>query len=150
MNPNVVGLFATLLIPLLLPLFTRRYGLKIPRRKWVVWYGFWIVLAVLILVQIATMKHILSVEPRLLEFGPQQSEAEIVIANNGTGTIRWEVQGNPVWLTVAPSSGIVSTEKDVVRVMLDRSKIPNGLSTARFFVVGRRGENVTVDVRVAR
>lgn len=147
-NPNVLGLFATLLIPLLLPLFTRKYGLRIPARKWAVWYVFWFVLAGLIIVQIMTMKHILSVEPRLLDFGAGQSEMAIVIANNGTGTIKWMIQDNPSWLTVTPSSGLVSTDKDTVKVTLDRSRIPSGNLTAEFFVVGKRKENATVEVRV--
>ncbi len=150
MNANMLGLFATLLIPLLLPLFTKKYGLRIPARKWAVWYAFWFVLAGLIVVQIVTMKHILSVEPRLLDFGAHQSEMTIVIANNGSGTIKWKIQGNPSWLTVTPSSGLVSTDKDTAKVALDRSKLPSGNSTAEFFVVGKQKENATVEVRVLK
>jgi len=150
MNPNILGLFATLLIPLLLPLFTRKYGLQIPTRKWAVWYAFWFVLAGLIVVQITTMKHVLSVQPRVLDFGAHESEMTIVIANNGTGTIKWTIQGNPDWLTVTPDSGLVSTDKDSAKVAVNRSRIPSGTSTASFYVVGKQQENATVEVSVLK
>jgi len=124
--------------------------LKVPRRKWVVWYLFWIVLASLVTFQIFTMKHILSVQPAVLDFGSDARAMNIVIANNGTGVIKWEIESNLSWIGFEPASGGVSTEKDIVKVTVNRSMVDVGTTTGKFAVVGRKGEKAIVEVRVKK
>ena len=150
MDPKILGLVVALLVPLLLPLFTRKYGLKIPPRKWVVWYLFWIFLTSLVIFQIYTMEHILSVQPNNLDFGPNGTEMSIMIANNGTGLIKWRIQSNLTWLTITPDSGRVSTDRDKVKVLVNRTKIGAGTTTGNFSVIGEREEKVTVKVTVSK
>jgi len=148
-NEKLLALLATLLIPMLLPLLIRKYGLKVPPRKWAVWYAFWIVLASLVVYQIFTIKHELLVEPEVLDFGGEETELEMIITNNGSGVIRWEIQSPAVgWISVVPDSGAVGSEKDIVLVTVNRSGIPPEPVNFKLNVVGRAGENESVMVRI--
>jgi hypothetical protein len=149
-NSKLLGLLATLLIPVLLPVLISKAGIRVPARKWVVWYIFWIVLASLIAWQIFTIEHILHVEPTHLEFGEDAGERQLLITNNGTGVIRWEIQGPALdWVEFRPSSDAVGAEDEIVRVLLNRSAVPPGRSVVTFFVVGRAGENQTITLGVS-
>jgi hypothetical protein len=148
-NEKLLALLATLLIPMLLPLLIRKYGLKVPQRKWAVWYAFWIVLASLVVYQIFTIKHELIVEPKVLDFGGEETELEMIITNNGSGVIRWEVQGPAVgWISIFPDDGAVGSEKDIVVVTVNRTILPPEPINFRLDVVGRAGENESVMVRI--
>ena len=149
MNSKILRLLATLLIPLLLPLLIRKYGLKVPARKWVVWYIFWIILASLVTYQIFTIKHEMLVEPMVLDFGEGETEMTVVITNNGSGVIRWEIRKPAYqWISVFPDSGAVGAELDVVTVSINRSQVPPGPTNVRLNVIGRAGENATILVKV--
>ena len=149
-NSKLLALLATLLLPTLLPILIGRAGIRVPARKWAVWYVFWAVLAVLIVWQIYTIHHVLHVEPVHLDFGEDLSEMSMVVTNNGTGVIRWEITGPDLdWVEFRPSADAVGSERDVVKVILDRSKVPPGETTVAFFVVGREGENGTIRVSVS-
>jgi hypothetical protein len=149
LNTKIIGLLATLLIPFLLPLLIRKYGLKVPARKWVVWYIFWIVLAILVAYQIFTIQHDLVVEPTTLDFGEKETEMTLTITNNGTGVIRWEISKPGLgWINVVPESGAVGADKDIVSISINRSSVPAGPINVKFLVVGRAGENASVTVRV--
>jgi hypothetical protein len=149
LNTKIIGLLATLLIPFLLPLLIRKYGLKVPARKWVVWYIFWIVLASLVAYQIFTIRHDLLVIPTTLDFGESETEMSLTVTNNGTGVIRWEISKPGLnWISVVPDSGAVGAEKDIVTISINRSMVPQGPINVKFHVVGRAGENATVTVRV--
>ncbi len=150
MESKVLTLLLTLLIPLiLLPLLFRRWGLTVPRRKWAVWYFFWILLASLILLQISVMKHVLVVKPSVLEFPVGQDEGSVTVANNGTGVIKWSVKIQSPWIEVSPLKGAVSTNKEVLTVRINRSAIPPGVREGSFVVDGKPFGNVTVVVRVS-
>jgi hypothetical protein len=149
LNTKIIGLLATLLIPFLLPLLIRKYGLKVPARKWVVWYLFWIILASLVAYQIFTIRHDLLVEPTTLDFGEEETEMTLIITNNGTGVIRWEISKPGLsWIRVIPESGAVGAEKDIVSISVNRSNVPPGPVNVELHVVGRAGENASVTVRV--
>jgi hypothetical protein len=145
---KLLALVGTLLIPMLLPIFIKKYGLTVPARKWVVWYAFWLVMASLVAVQILTMEHVLSVEPRMLDFGQEVDEISIVVANTGSGVIRWDIQNDLGWISFFPISGAVGTNRETVRVTVDRSLLSQGTTSGSFLVVGRTGENATVEIRV--
>jgi hypothetical protein len=149
-NSKLLGLLATLLIPALLPVLIGKAGIRVPARKWAVWYIFWIVLASLIAWQIFTIEHILHVEPTHLEFGEDANERQLLITNNGTGVIRWEIRGPGLdWVEFRPDSDAVGAEEDVVKVVLNRSAVPAGRTVLTYFVVGREGENQTVTVGIS-
>ena len=149
LNSKLLGLLATLLIPLLLPLLIRKYGLKVPARKWAVWYLFWIILASLVTFQIYTIKHEMLVAPTILDFGEEETEISMTITNNGSGVIRWKIERPAYeWIDVVPDSGAVGAELDVVSVSVNRTLVPPGPTNVRLYVIGRAGENATVMIRV--
>lgn len=148
MDPKVIGLLAAMLIPMLLPFFLRRYGIRVPARKWAVWYIFWAFLASMVIFQIYTIEHVLVVEPRSIEFGSGENTTEIFIANNGSGAIRWDIERNVSWLLFEPNSGRVGNNQERVEVSLNRSALPPGVISTQFLIAGRQGERSLVEVRI--
>ncbi len=152
MDQKLLALIATLLLPMLLPLLIGRAGIRVPKRKWAVWYVFWVVLASLLAFQIFTIEHILWVEPTHIDFGQDLKEISFFVSNNGSGVIRWVVEGSiPPWLQVDPLRGdTVGGEKDFVRVSLNRTALDPGRSSVDLYIAGRAGENETITITASK
>ncbi len=148
MESKLIPLFAALLIPMLLPIFIRKFGIKVPAKKWAVWYAFWIFLAFMVAFQIYTIEHILVVEPDTIRFGAGENRTSIFISNNGSGVIKWSIETNASYLLFDPQSDSVAGGRDEVLVELNRSALGPQTRTGKFLVVGESGERSEVTVEI--
>ncbi len=49
------------------------------------------------------------------------------VANQGTGKVAYQIAASPAWVSVSPVSGEIKTEKDLVKVTVDPTKLKSGL-----------------------
>lgn len=94
----------------------------------------------------------LSVNPLQLQFGSYATSKLVAIGNDGNGTINWSINtsGLPSWLSVAPTSGSVTSGTQGVLVSVDRSGLTPGNRTAQIPISSNGGNaTVTVNMNVA-
>jgi hypothetical protein len=85
---------------------------------------------------------VLSVTPTSRAFGVYETQMNIIVQNEGTGDLDWNITSNQPWLTTNPVSG---TNYGYVYVYVDRSGLAPGDYTGGLFVTSNGGA-VTVTV----
>ena len=79
----------------------------------------------------------LAVSRRSEDFGLTERTKMIQIQNVGTGLMEWRITDDKAWLTVTPTSGNTRTEKDTVRLTVNRAGLTPGLQDTASIVKSR-------------
>lgn len=86
-----------------------------------------------------------------VNFGLEETQAQILINNGGDDQLTWQVTSNQTWLTVQPLSGSTLSETDVVTVTANRTGLENGQYSASLSFSSNGGSNVIpVSIEVAQ
>lgn len=89
---------------------------------------------------------ILSINPNSFDFGETENSKTLQIANNGTGSLNWNIISNQTWLTVSQSSG---TNSSLVTVTINKAGMVKGTYSGILSVGSNVGnEQVTVTMKV--
>lgn len=90
----------------------------------------------------------LSVSPTFLNFGETTTSLNFEISNEGSGTLSWTISENEDCISVYPTTGETTTEKDQVTVTANRSVLALGeTKTCQINVTSNGGtENITVTI----
>lgn len=94
----------------------------------------------------------MKVDPLTLDFGAEMTELPFTISNVGSAELSWAVSGiTESCISVPQAEGKVSPEgSQVVKVMLDRSKMPDALNTTLVVSDGMKEETVTIKAEKQR
>ncbi len=69
---------------------------------------------------------VLYVQPSSIELSPLEGDAFIIVQNIGTGYFSWTAEGTEDWMGVSPAIDIVSTERDSITLLIDRTGLSSG------------------------
>jgi hypothetical protein len=72
----------------------------------------------------------------LMNFGSTVTSDTFAISNTGKGTLSWTISDNASWLSVSPTSGTTTTEKDVITATVNRSGLTSGTNSATITITG--------------
>jgi hypothetical protein len=90
----------------------------------------------------------LAVQPDSLDFGADQTELSLEIANGNNGTLAWQARGSEDWLMPATLSGeVLQFGKETVRLSIKREGLLAGVHEAQI-VLTSNGGNRSVSVRM--
>ena len=79
-----------------------------------------------------------------------ENSVSLTIRNEGTGILKWSIEGYPNWLTLSKSVGETRGEEEVT-VTVDRDRIPEGTYSVALQIGSNGGDReVTVDVEQPR
>jgi hypothetical protein len=93
-------------------------------------------------------RPVLAVKPDSLDFGTDQTELSLEIANGNNGTLVWQARGSEDWLTPATSSGEVRQfGKETVGFTVKREGLLAGVHEAQIIITSNGG-NRNVPVRM--
>ena len=94
----------------------------------------------------------MKVDPLILDFGAEMTELPFTISNVGNAELSWVVSGiTESCISVPQVEGKVSPEgSQVVKVMLDRSQMPDVLNTTLVVSYGAKEEIVTIKAEKQR
>jgi len=80
---------------------------------------------------------VLAVSVAELSFGAGATTLTFDISNTGGGSLTWSISADKAWVTVAPGTG---TDDATVSVIVDRSSLPAGESTAALTITSDGGD----------
>ncbi|MDE6794764.1 MAG: hypothetical protein K2J63_05605, partial [Muribaculaceae bacterium] len=91
-------------------------------------------------------KSEMSIEPKILDFGSNDTEKNLTIRNTGTTSLNWTANDiTEKSLTLSASEGTVAAGgSSVIKVMLDRNQLTGQLNTTFTITDGVRSEVITV------
>jgi probable HAF family extracellular repeat protein len=82
--------------------------------------------------------------PDRLDFGSERTQMTFVLRNVGARMATYTIRPGAAWLSTRPDTGVNWGEEDVITVLVDRSKLPDGGQSARLEVVAEGGAMVGV------
>lgn len=87
---------------------------------------------------------VLEVSSTTLNFGASTTIVSFTMRNTGGGTLNHVTSSDQSWLTVTPTSGVVSRTVTVVRATVNRSGLGEDIYTGNITIVGDNGDTVVV------
>lgn len=69
---------------------------------------------------------VLSVNTTALSFGTTEITKTFTIGNSGTGTLTWSIRDDQTWISVSPTSGMTTSETEIISVTIDRAELAPG------------------------
>jgi len=82
----------------------------------------------------------LSVTPNVFSFSVTSTQATMSIGNTGGGTLNWEIQNLPAWLSASPMSGSVTNESQGSVLSADFSSLTAGSHSSVITVTSNGGD----------
>ncbi|MBL8879389.1 MAG: BACON domain-containing protein [Phycisphaerales bacterium] len=89
---------------------------------------------------------VLEVSTTTLNFGASTTTVSFSMRNSGGGTLNHTTMSDQSWLTVTPTSGVVSPTVTVVRGTVNRSGLTENMYSGNITIAADNGETVTVQV----
>lgn len=88
----------------------------------------------------------MSVEPEILDFGKESSEASFTISNTGKGELSWSIEDiNESSLSATPTEGkIAAGSNQTVNVLLDRDSMPEELNATLTISDGKTQKTIQI------
>jgi len=81
-------------------------------------------------VQLLPIAPRMSVSTEFLNFGSQALTKTFTISNDGTGELNWTISPTESWVSITPTSGIVTTGSTPVTVTVNKTGMPYGNHSA--------------------
>ncbi len=84
-----------------------------------------------------------------LDFGEDNNNLPLEISNSGEGVLTWSIVEDLEWLSASPGSGDITTGKTSVTITVDRSKLPEGVSSGTV-VFNSNGGSKTLTIVIGK
>ncbi|HYR09570.1 MAG TPA: hypothetical protein VEQ60_17480, partial [Longimicrobium sp.] len=85
-----------------------------------------------------------------LQFPAGVDSVKVTLSNSGKGVLQWNTSGLPSWLTVAPTSGVLSSGQNVqLTAKVVREPLPGGTTTGAFTLQSNSVTGASVSVPVS-
>ena len=93
-----------------------------------------------------SLTGIMNIEPEILDFGKESSEASFTISNTGKGELNWSIEDiNESSLSATPTEGkIAAGSSQTVNVLLDRDSMPEELNATLTISDGKTQKTIQI------
>lgn len=93
-----------------------------------------------------SLTGIMNIEPEILDFGKESSEASFTISNTGKGELSWSIEDiNESSLSATPTEGkIAAGSNQTVNVLLDRDSMPEELNATLTISDGKTQKTIQI------
>lgn len=93
-----------------------------------------------------SLAGIMNIEPEILDFGKESSEASFTISNTGKGELSWSIEEiNESSLSATPTEGkITAGSSQTVNVLLDRDNMPEELNATLTISDGKTQKTIQI------
>lgn len=93
-----------------------------------------------------SLTGIMNIEPEILDFGKESSEASFSISNTGKGELNWSIEDiNESSLSATPTEGkIAAGSNQTVNVLLDRDSMPEELNATLTISDGKTQKTIQI------
>ena len=93
-----------------------------------------------------SLAGIMNIEPEILDFGKESSEASFTISNTGKGELSWSIEEiNESSLSATPTEGkITAGSSQTVNVLLDRDNMPEELNATLTISGGKTQKTIQI------
>ena len=85
-----------------------------------------------------------------LDFGMDGDVAYFSLSNTGKGELNFNISGSEDWITAEPGKGTLSDSSLLIRVSIDRSKIPSPTTIRENLSVTSEDETRELDLFINR
>ena len=83
-----------------------------------------------------------------IQFGYNDDSKNLVLKNSGTGILDWTIVSPENWLLVEPSRGQIKAETKIVKLSVDRSALPAGMTSTQLTLSTGNGQVLPISVNI--
>ena len=83
-----------------------------------------------------------------IQFGYNDDSKDLVLKNSGTGILDWTIISPENWLIVEPSRGQIEAETKTVKLSVDRSVLPSGMTSIQLTLSTSNGQVLPISVNI--
>lgn len=113
------------------------------------WYSLGVAVLAVALAGCPGTTPLLNVSPPAFSFDNTIRTSTMTLSNGGGGSLTWEIESLPDWLTATPMSGTITGASQVVQLEADPTGVPTGTQQGQISIVsngGNRGIAATLTV----
>jgi uncharacterized protein (TIGR02145 family) len=85
------------------------------------------------------------ISPKYVDFGFEPTEQSFTISNAGKGKLKYSLSAQEDWITLDQQGGEATTEKDTIRVTIDRNVLPDKKQKGIIRIISYIGDDIQQD-----